>query len=100
MFRAAVIALVMLLAGCATDPRSGLTDEEFVHRMPTPYKACTAKPLVIIHEDNVYVGFTYEDSLRQAICEENKITYIEQLLAILCTYTKDCEPKENDDAKN
>ena len=59
--------------------------------MPAAYKACTAKPLVIVHEGIPYVGFTYADSLVKAACEERTINYIIHLQEVLCTYTRDCE---------
>lgn len=71
--------------------------EKFPHRMPAAYAACPVSPVVIIQEGQAYVGLTYEDSITQAICEEKKIAYIEQLLEVLSTYKERHSQKEENE---
>lgn len=95
MLRKALVAL--MLVGCTTTTQP--PENDFNYRMPLPLAACTAQPLVLILDNKPYVGYTYEDSLIKAACEERTISYIQNLHDILCIYRKDCD-KENDDRED
>lgn len=93
--RSIIVFLVIFMSGCAFNEVPP-TESTWQPRMPEPYLACTAEPVVIIHEGIPYVGFTYADSLEKALCEERAINYIIQLQEILCYYKKDCYKEAND----
>lgn len=87
MFKKAVmIACALALFGCASEP----VPEPISHpALPTPISPYTFHWKVIPLEDHVYVGLTYDESLRLKVLMEDMTRYMRDSNAVMCFYRKE-----------
>jgi hypothetical protein len=79
-----MVACVLAMVGCTHTP------EPMSHpTLPTPISPYTFHWKVIPLEDHVYVGLTYDESLRLKVLMEDMTRYMRDSNAVMCFYRKE-----------